>query len=63
MNNNENGTEVKGMSYTTGMVHLAVAKGPEGQLKQACGMARRNLAYLASVPSDTEVTCKKCQGR
>lgn len=60
MNSNE---EVKGASYTTGMVHLAVAKGPEGQLKQACGMMRKGLAFLYAVPSETPVTCKKCQAR
>jgi hypothetical protein len=57
----ENNEEVaKGQSYTTGMVHLAVAKGPEGQLKQACGMMRKGLAFLAKVPDNTEITCKRC---
>jgi hypothetical protein len=53
---------VKGASYTTGMVHLAKPTGPQGQLTQACGMSRRQLAYLHPVSDDTPVTCKRCNG-
>jgi hypothetical protein len=52
----------KGGNYTTGMVHLANATGPEGQLTQACGMGRRQLCYLYPVDDDTPVTCKRCNG-
>lgn len=54
--------EVKGMSYTTGMVHRALPAGPEGQLKQLCGMMRKQVAFLAKVEGDPAVTCKRCNG-
>ena len=55
-------TAVKGHSYTATTVHYAKASGPEGQLRQACGMGRRQLAYLYPVSADTAVTCKRCLG-
>lgn len=50
--------EVKGQSYTTGMVHRAVRR--DGHLVPACGMSRRRLAYLAPASSDAIVTCRRC---
>jgi hypothetical protein len=52
----------KGGSYTTSTVHFARAGGTEGQLVQACGMGRRQLAYLYQVDDTTPVTCKRCNG-
>jgi hypothetical protein len=51
--------QAKGASYTTGMVHKTRQAGT-GQLVQACGMGRRQLAYL--YPTDAQLTCKRCLG-
>lgn len=48
-----------GTSYTTGAVHYAIER--DGRLVQACGMSRRQLAFLHPTP-DAAVTCKRCQG-
>jgi len=51
---------MKGISYTTGTVHYAKRKA--GHLVQACGMGRRQLAYLAEADESAEVTCGRCAG-
>lgn len=58
-------TATKGMSYTTGMVHLVSdwQWGDKGQLIQACGISRRQLCYLQEMPEDTTVTCKRCAAK
>lgn len=52
----------KGASYTTATVHDARTDSATGRLVQACGMGRRQLAYLYPVDDDTPVTCKRCNG-
>jgi hypothetical protein len=49
----------KGQSYTTATVHYA-RPADGGRLVNACGMSRRQIAYLFRV--DTPVTCKRCLG-
>lgn len=53
----------KAQSYTTETVHYAVEREVNGRKiwVQACGMGRRQLAALAKVSDDAQVTCKKCQ--
>ena len=52
---------VKGASYTTSTVHKA-RRTDDDRLVQACGMGRRQLAYLYEVDPSTPVTCKRCNG-
>lgn len=61
---------VKAMNETTGTVHEARAtSGWAGSrvLVQVCGFnantATGQIAYLAEVPADTEITCRKCSAR
>ena len=59
-------SSLKGRSNTTGAVHLARKvrhqdrSVTELMLAQRCGMSYRAIAYLASCPEDTPLTCKRC---
>jgi glutaredoxin-related protein len=49
--------QINGGSYTTDKVHVAV-RVSTGQLKPACGMSNRRVAFLYE--TEEEVNCTKC---
>jgi hypothetical protein len=56
--------KLKGQSYTTPTVHYAkqIKRTTDGSigLIQMCGSTRRQRCYIAAVPAETAVTCKRC---
>lgn len=59
---------IKGRSYTTSTVHIAVpvtVRTRDGEVtvhRQACGIASTQVAYIYQVEEGTPVTCKRCAG-